>query len=196
MARRADGLWPPWCPERTIGMERTALRVPSAKEVGEMIDQVVRALQDRGAHFEIKRHARAYDGLQEAVALGIPADAVLKAVVLETRDGHVLAVLPANRRLDMDLVRAATGDRHARLATEAEIEQELPGCELGGVPPLGSVLHTDVYVDPEVLTHPLVAFAAGTQTESVKGVAEELFSGETVTITPISKPIGGRPVDG
>ncbi len=149
MARRADGLWPPWCPERTIGMERTALRVPSAKEVGEMIDQVVRALQDRGAHFEIKRHARAYDGLQEAV-----------------------------------------------LATEAEIEQELPGCELGGVPPLGSVLHTDVYVDPEVLTHPLVAFAAGTQTESVKGVAEELFSGETVTITPISKPIGGRPVDG
>lgn len=157
-----------------------------------MITEVVKALRDRGAHFEIAQHARAYDALQEAIALGVPADAVLKAVVLETRDGHALAVLPANRRLDMDLVRAATGDRHARLATEAEIAQELPGCELGAVPPLGSVLHTAVYVDPEVLKHPTVAFAAGTQTESVKGAAEELFAGEMVTITPISEPAGGH----
>jgi Ala-tRNA(Pro) deacylase len=151
-----------------------------------MIDEVLRALRQRGAHFEVLHHTRAFSGRQEAMALGLSADDVLKAVLLETSQGHALAVLPASRRLDMGLVRDATGDRHARLATEDEIAGARPDCEPGGVPPLGSVMHTPVYVDPEVLRHPVVAFAAGTQTESVKGPAEELFSGETVTITPIT----------
>jgi prolyl-tRNA editing enzyme YbaK/EbsC (Cys-tRNA(Pro) deacylase) len=92
----------------------------------------------------------------------------------------------------MNLVRDATGDRHVRLATEAEIERELPGLELGAVPPLGSVTHMPVYVDPDVLRHPVVSFAAGTQTESVTGPADELFSGEMVTFTPITEPPEGR----
>lgn len=158
-----------------------------------MYGEVVRALRERGAHFEVIHHRAAPSGVQEAVALGMPVDDVVKAVVLDTGHGAALAVLPAGRRLDMELVRDATGGGRTRLATEAEIERALPDCELGAVPPLGSVLHAEVYVDPEVLRHPVVAFAAGTQTESVLGPAVELFSGETVTITPICEPVGGRP---
>jgi Ala-tRNA(Pro) deacylase len=158
-----------------------------------MYSEVVRALRERGAHFEVVHHRAAQSGVQEAIVLGMPADDVVKAVVLETSDGAVLAILPASRRLDMDLVRAATGDHRVRLASEAEIEDALPDCELGAVPPLGSVLHAPAYVDPEVLVHPVVAFAAGMQTESVLGPAEELFSGEAVTITPISHQPGGWP---
>lgn len=162
-----------------------------------MYGEVMRALRERGAHFEILHHSATQSCVQEAIALGMAADDVMKAVVLETCDGAVLAVLPAGRRLDMDLVRAATGDRAVRLATEAEIADAIPDCELGAVPPLGSVLHAPAYVDPAVLDHPVVAFAAGTQTESVRGPAAELFSGETVTVTPISEPRGGRTlVDG
>jgi Ala-tRNA(Pro) deacylase len=157
-----------------------------------MYVEVMRALQDRGAHFEVLHHRAAQSGVQEAIVLGMPAGDVVKAVVLETCDGAALAVLQASQRLDMDLVRAATGDHRVRLATEAEIEGALPDCELGAVPPLGSVLHAPAYVDPEVLQHPVVAFAAGTCTESVKGPAAELFSGETVTVTPISEPPEGR----
>ena len=157
-----------------------------------MVSEVVQALRQRGAHFEVVHHARAVDGVQEAIALGLaPAD-VLKAVVLESHGAPALAVVPANRRLDMHLVRSALGDPHARLASEDEIEQELPGCQLGAVPALGSVLHTPVYVDPEVLRHPVVAFAAGTQTESVKGPTDELFLGEFVTVTPIAESPGQR----
>jgi Ala-tRNA(Pro) deacylase len=155
--------------------------------------EVVKALRERGAHFEVIHHRTASSGLQEAAVLGMTAGDVVKAVVIRTCDGAALAVLPANRRLDMDLVRAATGDHRARLATEEEIEGALPDCELGAIPPLGSVLHAPVFVDPEVLAHPVVAFAAGRQTESVRGPAAELFSGEIVTVTPISEPPGGGP---
>jgi Ala-tRNA(Pro) deacylase len=157
-----------------------------------MYSEVMRALRERGAHFEVLRHRAASSGRQEAAVLGMPATDVVKAVVIKTSDGAALAVLPASRRLDMDLVRAATGDHRARLATEAEIADALPDCELGALPPLGSVLYAPVFADPEVLRHPVVAFAAGTQTESVRGLAVELFSGETVTITPLTEPPGDR----
>jgi len=174
-------------------IEKRRQSVAAAEEVCAMVGEVVKALRERGAHFDIRHHQPTYSGLQEANALGLRVDDVLKTVVLEARDSCCLAVLPAGRRLDMGLIRDATSDRHARLATEAEIEGALPECELGAVPPLGSVIQMKVYVDPEVLRHPVVAFAAGTQTESVKGPTEELFNGETVTITPITEPPGGWP---
>jgi Ala-tRNA(Pro) deacylase len=152
-----------------------------------MTSDVIRVLQQRGAHFRVIHHAPTADCIDEAIALGVAADEVLKAVVLETAGHPVLAILPASRRLDMHLVRAALGDSRARLATEAEIERDLPGCELGAVPPLGSVLHAPMYVDPEVLEHRTVAFAAGTQADSVEGDTEEMFTGEMVTVTPISE---------
>jgi Ala-tRNA(Pro) deacylase len=152
-----------------------------------MLSEVTLALRERGAHFEVVHHARAAAAIQEAIVLGLAPGDVLKAVVLESHGAPVLAVVPANRRPDMHLVRRALGDTHARLAHEDEIERELPCCQLGAVPPLGSVIHAPVYVDPEVLSHPLVAFTAGTQTESVKGATDELFMGEFVTVTPIGE---------
>jgi hypothetical protein len=44
--------------------------------------------------------------------------------------------------------------------------------------PLGVLLDAQVYVDPEVLGHDTVTFAAGTQTESVKMQTQELFGAD------------------
>jgi Ala-tRNA(Pro) deacylase len=153
-----------------------------------MVADVVRVLEERGARFEVVSHSPATDSMHESALLGMPAGDVVKTLVLDTKAGHALAALPANKRLDMDKLREASGDRHARLATEGEIVRDLPGCELGGIPPLGSLFALPVYVDPDVFAHEVVAFAAGTQTDSVRGPAKELFQGEKVTMTPITQP--------
>ncbi len=44
-----------------------------------------------------------------------------------------------------------------------------------------------MYVDPEVLRHEVVAFAAGSQTESVTMRTDALFGGERVTAVPLCK---------
>ncbi|MGH9004931.1 MAG: aminoacyl-tRNA deacylase, partial [Acidimicrobiia bacterium] len=85
------------------------------------------------------------------------------------------------------LVRKATGDHHARLASEEELAQDFSDYELGALPPLGSLVRTPVYVDPEVMAHDTVVFAAGSQTESVKIRTEDLFRGEPVTVAPLSR---------
>jgi prolyl-tRNA editing enzyme YbaK/EbsC (Cys-tRNA(Pro) deacylase) len=79
----------------------------------------------------------------------------------------------------------ALGDRHARLASEEELGRDLADYQLGALPPLGALVGASVYVDPEVLRHDTVAFAAGTQTESVKLRTEELFGGEQARTVPL-----------
>jgi Ala-tRNA(Pro) deacylase len=142
-------------------------------------------LARRGVAFEVAGHPRAVTSMEEARALGIAADEVVKTVMLTTDRGHALLIVPASRRLDMRLARDAVGDPTARLATEAELQQGFAECELGALPPLGSLLGVAAFMDPEVLDHDTVMFAAGTQTESVKARPADLFRDEQVKVTPL-----------
>lgn len=148
---------------------------------------VTEYLERKGVPFETISHEKAFTTLDEARALGIEADAVVKTLLLDTAAGHALAVIPGDRRLDMRLVEEVTGDKHAHLATEQEIERDLPGIELGSLPPLGGLLKMHAYVDPEVLRHETIVFAAGTQTESVKARAEDVFRDEPITVAKLTK---------
>jgi Ala-tRNA(Pro) deacylase len=98
------------------------------------------------------------------------------------RGKYVLAVVLASRRLGLRQVRQALEDPAARLATEAELQADFPGYELGALPPLGSLLGVPLLVDPEVLDHELVVFAAGLETESVQVAAAELLRDEPLAV--------------
>jgi Ala-tRNA(Pro) deacylase len=151
---------------------------------------VAEHLKRRGLSFEQIPHEQAYTSIDEAKALGIAADEVVKTVVLKTASGHALAVVPGARRLNMKIVRRTLGDNHARLASEEDLERAFPGYELGAMPPLGSLFDIAVYVDPEVLGHETIVFAAGTQTESVKIRTADLFRDEQVTVAPLTRETG------
>jgi prolyl-tRNA editing enzyme YbaK/EbsC (Cys-tRNA(Pro) deacylase) len=151
------------------------------------VSRVAEHLQSRGAAFEVVPHEQAYTSISEARALGISADEVVKTVVLRTDSGYALVAVPGYRRLDMKLVEAAVGDKHIRLATEAELAQDFPDFELGSLPPLGSLLGIRAYADPEVMAHETVVFAAGSQTESVKIRTEDLFRDEPVSVVPLTR---------
>jgi prolyl-tRNA editing enzyme YbaK/EbsC (Cys-tRNA(Pro) deacylase) len=143
----------------------------------------------RSSHlaFELIPHGQTYTSIDEARAIGIDADEVLKSIVVKTISGYVLAVVSGGRRLDMRLVREATGDRHARLATEEELGQDFADFELGALSPLGSLLGIPTLIDTEVIGHETVVFAAGTQTESVKMRREDLFHVELGTVVPLAR---------
>jgi prolyl-tRNA editing enzyme YbaK/EbsC (Cys-tRNA(Pro) deacylase) len=142
-------------------------------------------LEQRGSAFELLPHRQASTATDEARALGIDVDDVLKTLAVRTGIGYVLVVIPASCRLDLLLVREALGDRQARLASEEELARDFAGYQLGALPPLGALLGWVVYVDPEVLNHDLVVFAAGIRTESVRIRTRELFASEQVTIVPL-----------
>ena len=146
---------------------------------------VTEHLQHQGSAFELLPHRQADTASDEARALGIDAGEVLKTLAVRTGPGYALAVIPASRRLELQLVREALADPQARLASEEELGRDFPGYQLGALPPLGALLGCQVCLDPEVLDHDLVVFAAGTQTESVRIRTRELFGGEQVTTVPL-----------
>ena len=161
---------------------------------------VTEHLEQRGSVFQVIPHRQAYTSIDEARALGVDAGDVLKTLAVRSSSGYALLVIPASRRLDLHLAREAVGDNQARLATEEELVGDFAGYQLGALPPLPGLVDAAVYVDPEVLGHDTVAFAAGTQTESVKARPGELFGGGQVTTTPLVRrpergsedPVGRR----
>jgi Ala-tRNA(Pro) deacylase len=148
---------------------------------------VTEHLEQQGSAFELLPHQQAYTSTEEARALGIDAGEVLKTLAVRTGVGYALLVIPASCRLDLHLVRDALGDHHARLASEEELGRDFPAYQLGTLPPLGALLGSQMYVDPEVLGHDTVVFAAGTQTESVRMRTQELFASEQITTVALVK---------
>jgi len=65
---------------------------------------VTEHLEQRGAAFEVLPHRQAYTSIDEARALGVDADEVLKTLAVRTGPSYVLVVIPAARRLDLQLV--------------------------------------------------------------------------------------------
>jgi Ala-tRNA(Pro) deacylase len=154
-------------------------------------------LTERRVAFQVVPHRRAFTSLQQARELGVAAEDVLKTVALWTGGKYVLAVVPASRRLELRRARQALEDPRARLASEAELQADFPGYELGALPPLGSLLGVLLLVDPEALDHELVVFAAGLETESVRVRSRELFRDEPLAVLPLTRQDGrasGKPI--
>lgn len=150
---------------------------------------ITQQLERRGVGFERIPHAKTFTSLEEAEALGIDADDVLKTVVLDTTEGHALVVVPGGHRLDMDLVEKAVGEKKVHLASEEELRQDFPEIELGAFPPLGSTFGVPTYVDPEVFGHDTVVFATGSKSESVKAHPTDVFRDEPVIVTPLTREL-------
>jgi Ala-tRNA(Pro) deacylase len=144
-------------------------------------------LRERGVECDELRHEPTNTAAGEAVRLNIPPHTVAKTLVLDTVRGHALAVIPASERLDMALVHRATGDNHAELASEEELRRDYPDYELGAFPPLGSLLRAPLYVDPKVMDHDTIVFAAGRADISLRARTEELFGVESATVVVLAR---------
>jgi Ala-tRNA(Pro) deacylase len=145
-------------------------------------------LKNRNVPFEVVEHAEADSALAEARALHVPADEILKTVLLRGRDGYVLAIVPGSRRLDLKAVSRVLEDHSVRLAHETEIVEVAPDVELGGLPPLPGLLGIWALVDPAVLEASRVTFAAGSQTKSIVASPRAVLWAEDIYVAPITEP--------
>ena len=81
-----------------------------------------------------------------------------------------MAVLPADKWVDLPELRTAFGCRELRLASEAEMRELFPECQLGSTPPLGNgVLYPQpVWVDGLLTAQDVIAFNAGSHQDVVR----------------------------
>jgi Ala-tRNA(Pro) deacylase len=76
-------------------------------------------------------------------------------------------VLPADYVVNFGEVLRLLGLTHIRMATEAELADLFPECELGAMPPLGNLFDMPVLVDENLAEEGVITFNAGTHRDVV-----------------------------
>jgi Ala-tRNA(Pro) deacylase len=117
-----------------------------------------RYLDEVNADYDLVEHQPTKSSMETAKASSVPAERVVKAVLLDTDDEYLLAVLPSDRRVELSELRSELGHK-PRLASEDEIKSLFNDCDVGALPPAGYGITT--IIDDAIDQQPDVYFEAG-----------------------------------
>lgn len=135
--------------------------------------QLKQHLDEAHADYELIEHTPTKSSLESATASSVPAEKLAKAVLLDTEDDYLLAVLPSDRRVELSELRSELG-RKPRLAGEEEIKSVFKDCDVGAIPPVGYGIKT--IVDASLEQQPDVYFEAGDH-QSLVHMNQDQFMG-------------------
>jgi len=120
--------------------------------------------------YESMPHSTSYTAQGVAAVMQISGKEMAKTVVLRTGakgEDTILAVLPGPRHVRLDKLAAVLG-QPVRLATELEFSSLFPDCELGAMPPFGSLYNLPVLVDESLAKDVEIVFNAGTHHDAMR----------------------------
>lgn len=118
-------------------------------------------------HYDVLPHSRAFRALQVARTLHVPERQMAKVVIVKVKRQFVTTVLPAQWQVDLPCLRKMFGTHRVRLATEEELSGLFPDCEIGAMPPLGTLYGLPVYVDRSLTGDGQIVFEGGTHSEAI-----------------------------
>ena len=151
-----------------------------------MNPQLREELTHEGIRPEVLPHREVYTAQERAAVCHIPGRFLAKVVVVRDGEWHALAVLPATARLDLVKLRELTGRPGLSLATETEMADLFPDCDVGAMPPVGHLYGLHVYLDRALADQPDIVFEAGTHREEVRIPMREYLRIERPSIVSLA----------
>ena len=126
---------------------------------------ILATLNAHGCEFKTQHHEPTRTSAIAAEVRGVSLSSGAKAIVAtgHKMGKHYLFVMPAHLKLDSKAVKHVVGES----VGFAENPEEVTGCVPGSVPPFGSILGLQTYVDPRLSENETIHFNAGLLTDSV-----------------------------
>ena len=124
-------------------------------------------LDENQIPYSVMTHTTAYTAQGAAATMQISGKELAKTVVLWAGEEMILAVLPAPNHVRLDKLGAEVG-KSLRLATEQEFSSLFPDCELGAMPPFGSLYNLPTHVAEALATDEAIVFNAGTHRDAIR----------------------------
>jgi Ala-tRNA(Pro) deacylase len=124
-------------------------------------------LNQKRVAYEIIHHPEAFTAQTIAAAEHVKGRHHAKVVMVKSGGEHLMAVLPADSRVDLEKLENLTG-KPASLETEAEFKGLFPDCAPGTMPPFGNLYGLPTYVDRTLTQEDYIVFEAGTHTDAMK----------------------------
>ena len=142
--------------------------------------------QDVG--YEILHHTPTYDAQRLAQAVSESGYHVAKTVLLKSDADYLLAVVPATHTIDLADARLRLRSDYLALASEEELAERFPDCEMGAVPPFGSQYGMTTLVDESLSRAEDMVFEGNTHDEAVRMRFADYFELEKPVVTHLSHP--------
>lgn len=149
------------------GCEGRGATPPRGEKRMPMLQKILLYLDENKVQYQRHSHPTAYTAKEVASVEHVPAHRIAKAVVFFSEKGYAMAVLPGDCLLDLHGLQAVLGVSRLRLATESELADLFPDCELGAMGPFGNLCGVPVYVDESLAAEETIAFNAGTHRDVI-----------------------------
>jgi Ala-tRNA(Pro) deacylase len=129
--------------------------------------KLIEFLDQNKVRYEVIHHPEAFTAQELAAIEHVKGKYHAKVVIVKADGEKLMAVLPADHRVDLEKLDKLTGKRTA-LATEAEFKALFPDCAVGTMPPFGNLYGVATYVDKSLAQDDFIVFEAGTHTDAIK----------------------------
>jgi Ala-tRNA(Pro) deacylase len=147
-------------------------------------------LLDRRVAFDVLSHEDTFDAQHLAEAVHITGKRVAKTVLLRMDHGYhyAVAILPSTHLIDLEAVGRLMGGSHMELATEVEIAQRCPDCEMGVLPPFGSMYGLETLMDESLRDAEQLVFEANTHHEAIRMSGRDFLHLESPLVGSFARP--------
>jgi len=133
----------------------------------EIPKRLIDCLNKSKISYEILHHPAAFTAQTIAAVEHIKGHHHAKVVMVKSGDQHLMAVLPADHRIDLQKLEKITGEP-ASVQNEKEFGSLFPDCAVGTMPPFGNLYDVPTYVDKTLTKDDYIVFEAGTYTDAIK----------------------------
>ena len=133
-------------------------------KLGDVMDYLKR----NNVRYEVIEHAPAFSAHEVAVVSHVPEKDLAKTLVVYSDGKYCMVVVPADHRLNDHLLHDVLKAKHIHLASEDDLQQIFPDCEIGAMPPFGNLYALPVYVDQSLANDEEIVFNACSHTRSIR----------------------------
>lgn len=132
-----------------------------------LFQRITEFLDQHKVKYSVIEHPPTPTSEESAKHRGEPLKIGAKALVLKMDEDFLLAVIPADCKLDTKRLKNIMHTRNLRFATPEELNEKT-GCDKGAVPPFGDLLGLPMIVDGSLFEEEYMAFNAGSLEKSIK----------------------------
>ncbi len=133
----------------------------------EIAKRLIDCLKENNVHYEVLQHAEAVTAQRIAQAEHVKGRHQAKVVMVRSGDQHLMMVLPADHRIDLEKLEKITGNA-VSLEQEQDFKSLFPESATGAMPPFGNLYGLTTYVDRHLAEQDYIVFEAGTHTDAIK----------------------------
>lgn len=118
-------------------------------------------LQRCGIRYDVMSHAHSACSAETAHKAHVAPHQLAKSVVLEDDEGCVMAVVPADARVNVGALARLLGRSELHLSDEQRLCELFPDCDRGAVPAVGMAWGMETIVDESLADNADLYFEAG-----------------------------------